>query len=348
MTAALFNSRPTFRSFIYTNMDYQLENLGPEEFQHLAQALLTKEQPNVQCFPVAQPDGGRDALALNFRGLINPEKESIVYQIKYVRKPLALADAHVWLEGILKEEAKKVAELLPKGVKQFVLITNVPGTAHPSSGSIDKVDALLEEHMPCPATVWWRNDVNRRLDDAWNIKWSYPQVMSGPDVMRSLIENGMGEHKERRMDAIKSFLLDQYLAEEEVKFKQIHLQNKLLDLFIDVPIEGGIPNNWMISGRGSGGAMRMRVYDEDPTDVPIGAATAILTGRAHRFHSSIVLEGAPGQGKSTITQYIAQVYRMRLLHKDDELLKIEKGHRGGRMRLPIKVDLRDFATWLAK
>ena len=44
-------------------MDYPFENLDPERFQQFCQALLTKEFPNIQCFPVAQPDGGRDALS---------------------------------------------------------------------------------------------------------------------------------------------------------------------------------------------------------------------------------------------------------------------------------------------
>lgn len=46
-------------------MDYLFENLGPERFQHLSQALLAREHRDVQCFPVAQPDGGRDAIALS-------------------------------------------------------------------------------------------------------------------------------------------------------------------------------------------------------------------------------------------------------------------------------------------
>jgi hypothetical protein len=44
-------------------MNYPLENLGPEQFQEFCQALLLREHPNVQCFPVAQPDGGRDAVS---------------------------------------------------------------------------------------------------------------------------------------------------------------------------------------------------------------------------------------------------------------------------------------------
>lgn len=335
-------------------MDYQLENLGPEGFQHLVQALVSKAYPGVQCFPVAQPDGGRDVTSIRRLNTRLSEAEIVIFQVKYSRNPTA-TDEHKWLEKILKEEAPKVRKLMPKGVKEFVLVTNIAGTAHLDKGSIDRVDALLKKYMPCPASVWWRNDINRRLDEAWNIKWSYPQIMSGPDVMRSLIENGMGEHKERRIDAIKSFLLDQYLAEEEVKFKQIHLQNKLLDLFIDVPIEGGTSDNWRSYFTSSSGSSthtvrheRTTSYEEDQADPEAGAATAILSGSAHRLRNSIVLEGAPGQGKSTITQYIAQVYRMRLLHKDHELSKIEQSNQEGRIRLPIKVDLRDFATWLSK
>ncbi|WP_375435035.1 NACHT domain-containing protein [uncultured Hymenobacter sp.] len=338
-------------------MDYQLENLGPEEFQHLAQALLIREHPNVQCFPVAQPDGGRDATSIRFvqslakvRHSIDSQEETIVYQIKFVRKPLAVTDAHAWLEDILKGEAKKIGKLIPQGVKQFILITNVPGTAHPGSGSIDKVAALLKLHMPCPAFVWWRNDINRRLDDAWNVKWSYPQVMTGPDIMRSLIENGMGEHKERRISTIKSFLVEQFLADEEVKFKQVELQNKLLDLFIDVPLVESTPEMRRYSYRSFGHARRAPIMDEEGflSEAEVGASTMILGEMAQRLFPSIVLEGAPGQGKSTITQYVAQVYRMRLLEKDDELSKVEESHKNGKMYLPIKVDLRDLATWLSK
>src|SRR5437773_2725150 len=47
-------------------MDYPLENLGPERFQQFCQALLAKEYPDMQCFPVAQPDGGRDAVSYHF------------------------------------------------------------------------------------------------------------------------------------------------------------------------------------------------------------------------------------------------------------------------------------------
>jgi hypothetical protein len=62
---------------------YLFENLGPEKFQHLCQALLIKEHPELQCFPVAQPDGGRDGLV---RGSIDGTVPTVVVQVKYKRR----------------------------------------------------------------------------------------------------------------------------------------------------------------------------------------------------------------------------------------------------------------------
>jgi len=80
-------------------MDYPFENLEPERFQQFCQALLVKEFPDVQCFPVAQPDGGRDSPCLFMHG----QKEGFfVFQVKFARKPLAETDPHKWLTDILK------------------------------------------------------------------------------------------------------------------------------------------------------------------------------------------------------------------------------------------------------
>jgi hypothetical protein len=62
--------------------------------------------------------------------------------------------------------------------------------------------------------------------------------------------------------------------------------------------------------------------------------------------SRIVLEGAPGQGKSTITQYVCQVMRMHLLGKETALEALPKQHRSTRVRIPFRVDLRDLAKWM--
>jgi hypothetical protein len=88
-------------------MDYNLEALGDERFQKLCQALLTTSFPNVQCLPVGQPDGGRDAFARQPGGFI-------VFQVKYSRNP-ANKDERIAISDLIKSEKPKVDELIKRG-----------------------------------------------------------------------------------------------------------------------------------------------------------------------------------------------------------------------------------------
>ncbi len=337
-------------------MDYPLENLGPERFQQVCQALIARERPDVQCFPVAQPDGGRDALA---RYYLERKAKFGVYQVKYARRPLAEVDPHKWLLAVVGEEAPKIAPLVPKGASAYFLVTNIPGTAHPESGSIDKMNQTLSDALGVPAICWWRDDVNRRLDSAWAVKWAYPEIMVGPDFLRALVESGLTEHRERRAATVRAFLRHQYEVDEEVRFKQAELQNKLLDLFIDVPMalrenrsprKRGVASIPISRGNNAPDSEEQveRWHDLTSHEEAIGATTLLLNPALQQAAPHVVIEGAPGQGKSTIAQYVCQVHRMKLLGEEDLLATLPPDHRRVPVRLPVKIDLRDFATWLGK
>ncbi|MCE9596728.1 MAG: NTPase (NACHT family)-like protein [Spirochaetia bacterium] len=324
-------------------MDYSLEQLGPERFQEVCQALLTKAFPRTQCFPIAQPDGGRDAVS-RFSG----EDGFVVYQVKFVRKasdPIS----REWLKDIVEKEAPKVRDLIPKGAKEYYLLTNVPGTAHPSVGSIDLVQEVFSEYLPIPAQCWWRDDLNRRLDDSWNIKWAYPEILSSQDILRAIVESGLGEHANRRTSAIKAFLRDQFQRDTEVRFKQVELQNKLLDLFIDVPLnfrDGASKEMQHRRHLFTFSAIANQIGRNSGVDEGTGAATLLLHSATQEHLKRTVLEGAPGQGKSTIVQYVCQIHRSRILNEGISDERIPQGHRLSPVRLPFKVDCRDFALWL--
>lgn len=82
----------------------------------------------------------------------------------------------------------------------------------------------------------WREDLSRRLDTTWDLKWVYPELMTGPDLIRAVLESGLSEDRQRRQETIRSFIRDQYEIDRQVRFKQVELQNNLLNLFIDVPV----------------------------------------------------------------------------------------------------------------
>ena len=62
---------------------YQYEQLNGESFQQLSQSLLVKEFPGIQCLPVGQPDGGRDAIARLYEAT-DESTGFILYQVKFV------------------------------------------------------------------------------------------------------------------------------------------------------------------------------------------------------------------------------------------------------------------------
>ncbi len=125
-------------------MDYALENLGAERFQEFCQAVLLQDHPGLRCFPVGQPDGGRDALSFHDTRDSDGRRQFAVFQVKFSRKPHAEKNPHDWLIETVKGELEKIAELVSRGATSYYLLTNVPGTAHPDTGSIDKLEALLE------------------------------------------------------------------------------------------------------------------------------------------------------------------------------------------------------------
>lgn len=332
-------------------MDYNLENLGPEKFQEICHSLLAKGFPKTQCFPVGQRDGGRDAISY----LMGDEQPGfIVYQVKFVRNPRSEKAPHEWLKSVIADEAPKVQKLIPKGAKGYYLLTNIPGTAYPESGSIDAVQTILNNHLEVPSQCWWRDDLNRRLDDSWSIKWAYPEILTGPDILRYIIESGLSEDAERRTSAIRAFIRDQFDRETEVRFKQVELQNKLLDLFIDVPLNlrTSLPQRNL---RRHEAAILHAISNETLSTIShssqshsIGAASFLLHPLTQQHFNRVVIEGAPGQGKSTVTQYICQIHRARILNQGLNDPRIPKEHRENPVRLPFKIDCRDFSSWLSR
>jgi hypothetical protein len=155
-------------------MTYLYESLSPERFQHFCQALLVSQFPNVQCLPVGQPDGGRDAFLRHIKRKDGGEKELFVFQVKYGRSATDREDS--FIEDICKNESAKVKRLVQRGAKAYYLLTNIQGTSHLDVGTIDRMNAALTECLGLPAFCWWRDDLDRRVDTNADIKWSYPEM----------------------------------------------------------------------------------------------------------------------------------------------------------------------------
>jgi len=343
-------------------MGYLYENSNPERFQHFCQSLISLSFPALQCFPVGQPDGGRDGW--------DPDTKTVL-QVKFKRDDDT--ESAEWMINALEKELPKIHRLANRGAERYIMATNAHGTAHFDNGRIDKVQNWLNTNLPIPGTCLWRDELDRRFDTApASLKFKYSELLSLEDGIEIVLGAVLGKYNEYQQDAIRSFIAAQFDTDKTVKFKQVSLSNDLLDLFIDVPI--GFPSNFFaragrLSTQDDGHKIILKALTGSDHAVlldrevgvgdiyfgttsgsvrklKIGAAELLLGSVAQDHLKLVVLEGAPGQGKSTLAQYVCQIHRARYLRKKELLSRIPETYQKTAFRIPVKVDLRDYASFL--
>ncbi len=335
---------------------YHYEALGDDRFQEFCQALISASFPNAQCLPVGQPDGGRDAFLLHHltvRKSVEGSSDTIVFQVKYAKNP-SDRDEREMVESVIKTEGPKIDVLKKRGMTKYYLLTNVRGTAHLDVGSIDRVNKALSEAFGIEAYCWWRDDLDRRLDAQAGIKWSYPETLKATDLLEKLVAGQLGEDEERRRGALRAYMTSQYEEDQELKFKQTDLRSTMTELFVDLPMRFSPQSTGstkyitvhrrLVARDARGWALREGFEYEEES---YRAAQYFVEAKDSLRLSRVVLEGAPGQGKSTVTQFICQILRMQLLDKKAHQAALPLHFQRAHAKVPFRVDLRDLAKWLS-
>lgn len=91
-------------------MTYHFEQLSDDTFQKLCQAILKAERPLVQCLPVSQRDGGRDAIQRQPDGLA-------IYQVKFSLNAATKSERDA-IADLIRLERSKIEDLVRKGATE--------------------------------------------------------------------------------------------------------------------------------------------------------------------------------------------------------------------------------------
>lgn len=306
---------------------YLYERLGDHDFQQLVNALLSAQFPNFTPMALRQADGGVDGLRK-----LGPSSV-LVYQVKWSvsgseKNPVS------WLDAVVKKELDNLRRLSAEGVRRYALVTNVPSTAKPGSGTFVQLNKKLDEYAKelgfDEMTCIWREALNSWLDNSEDsIKWAYADMLAGWDLIRFLVAEQVGATKNQAdRKLIRQVAASQWDDDQRVKFSQAEVDRKrMVDLFVDVTAE-------LVHS-----PERARVRSLSSNE---------LGGAAHHLLQTPVpftlVRGAPGQGKSTLSQYICQVHRSAFVPESERpktLPALEKP------RFPIRLDLSDYALWLS-
>ncbi|MGV0625956.1 NACHT domain-containing protein [Mycolicibacter minnesotensis] len=306
---------------------YLYERLGDHDFQQLVSALLSSQFSDYIAMPLRQADGGRDGL----RKL--DASKVMVYQVKWSANGKE-KDPVSWLDGIVKSEEASLRRLAEQGVRNYVLVTNVGSTGKPESGTFDRLNAKLEEHEKNfgfdQMTVIWREALDPWVDNApTETKWAYAEMLAGWDLVRYLVAEHVGAGKDKaHRDLIRKVAAAQWEDDKRVKFSQSDVdREQVVDLFVDVTAD----------------RVHAPASSRLPAHLPdeIGGAAAYLARTSAPF---TLVRGAPGQGKSTLSQFVSQAHRMSFIpesERPESMRELEIP------RFPIRLDLSDYALWLA-
>ncbi|WP_262064489.1 NACHT domain-containing protein [Streptomyces sp. STR69] len=343
-------------------MKFDLSKLGPREFENLAQSLALAEIGSALSVFGPGPDGGREA---TFDGPVKLGKDGPtvegygVFQAKYCENLTTPRKDATWLISQIRDELKdwKTSTKRTKKPDCLIFVTNVTLSGVPNTGGLDRAHKELKTQ--CEALgiekwyVWHGETVNRLLEIHPKIRTSYAAWVLPGDVLAELYS----QFSARKQEVGKG--LQRYLAKELVRDLHVNLdqagsaddlQIPLAEVFIDLPM--GPP------GASSPGAH---------THVLRGLINACdkrgssRTADRRKSNGRFVLVGGPGQGKSTVSQFLCQIYRARLIEgtsvgrtKDvAQAVKLitEQSAREGLIpnshRWPVKVPLTQLADDLA-
>ncbi|MCL6736896.1 NACHT domain-containing protein [Streptomyces neyagawaensis] len=346
---------------------YPYEQLDGRRFQLLAQGLITAEHPNVQCFNLSGPDGGRDAVGMSLQSAKASFQDTHVFQVKFrEQNPHGIPttdDLFKWVITNLKAELPKVKRLARRGAELFTFITNVSATGHPDSGLRDRVRDWTTENLPLPTSIWWREDIDARLSRHADLVFKF-SLFRGIDSVRAYFQSltstastpsilsGVSAHPSNPgMSTMLLYLSKQYEEEESFRFKQVEPDPiSVLDHFVDTPVivtqrnfEFGYLHSLLTSVD-----PEIEIFDEDHDDAgySVKAARLVMNEKFVEGFRRVVLEGAPGQGKTTLVQYIGQVHRARILNRNNDLQRVPTELTSAPLRLPIRIELRHLGVWL--
>lgn len=293
--------------------EFAFENLSDRAFEQLTSALtMAVFGAGVEAFGPG-PDGGRDA---TFRGSVDWSRFDmgsdrwngyVVIQAKQRSvNSNAPADNLAWLSGQVRSELTAWAKRHAEGrttPDYLLFVTNVRLSSVAGSGGIDRIDRiiadrLVDEDLKTSGIrgwkIWHRDQLDALLRRHDGIRRSFRGLLTFGDILSSL-GSLLGETTAEELEApLRAHAEQALVVERWVQFDAVGGSGRqsVESMIIDLPCPGET-------------ALNVLLRHSDPV------LRASMQTAANPKH--IVFTGAPGNGKSTLSQFWTQLMRARLL-----------------------------------
>ncbi len=328
---------------------YNLDALGSQEFERLCQSLVQQVIGQGAKVYGMGSDGSRE---VTFHGKAPyPSKKeqwdgSWIFQAKFHDiQQIGPKEARIRLIVELKNELSKITEKYKHSCDNFILMTNVSLTPVFQKGIKDKIDNQIipkYHHAIKHIHVWGAEEICRFLDAYPGIRQTYAHLLVSGDIIARLLR--LMEDKETELDELVKlycqgcFDHEQYAALDDagdVEDERVALQRVFIDLDVKPPTFPQSPQTlerlpeWL----------KQAAEDEDRTS----ALSYLLDDSV----LGLVLIGGPGEGKSTLGQYLVQIHRARLIGRLNELGNNIDKFEKCIPRIPFRILLKEYAQWVS-
>lgn len=348
----------------------ELHRLDPQTFEHLVNALAIRVLGNGTTGFGPGSDGGRDGY---FEGEANYPSERERWsgrwyiQSKYHRPHLS-KDPQKWLLQRIEEELEsfKSAEGMRAWPDNWIIATNIDPSGVPETGLFDRARQFVSSARPELAgrfAIWGGGKLLTLLQQHRDIAEAYGHFLTPGQVLSELYKQFQSDRNE--LEAIINHLIVRGLRDHQhTKLEQAGSASEtrpgLQKLFVDLPIQCAEFNLRSL-------ALQHLCSAAAESHRPRSGDVNGRTWRKWSRHPSRArvwfIKGGPGQGKSTLTQFICQIQRASLIlqrngptvvSRDIELAsEIRSRAEDDRAwpavpRIPVAFELRDYAHWFGQ
>ena len=350
--------------------------MGTRQFEQLTQALAYAEAGSSLSVFGDGADGGREAtweIGSQSDAKTDPFWTGFgVLQAKMRQFPETPADNLKWAETELGQELAKWANPDSRRTKvpeKLLFVTNVrlsPGTGGGKESILGfAAQTASNLGLSTKVRVWDYADLCTRIDTNKSVRHTYGAWILPGDILAALLDH-TNEEERRLSNALTTHAARSFLDDAGLSLRQAgsvaDQPLSLADVFTDVPAD---PVRWDATrhyfvraseslDKAAVTASIVRMADD---------ATRDSASLVHEPVRRMVLVGGPGQGKSTVTQYLAQLYRAAFLRGSEvasspdlhgAMNQLDSNAESRQIavpagrRWPVRVILSDFADALAR
>lgn len=362
--------------------DFKLDGLSPRVFEHIVQELaIGAISATVTPFGDG-PDGGREG---TFEGKTCYGTDEVrwngygIIQAKYKTRPESVALGGTWAIKELRKELTQFtrAKKRRNAPDYYIFATNVV-LAPNEGGTKDKIIAILKEFTEKYGVkdfdIWDYDKLRTLISRDEKVRRSYLAWISPSDVLADLCDF-FDSHKKDYYKIMLRYIQNELLADQYAKLEQAGDSKDeaipLSQVFIDLPTSSRRVSMEAPDPQGSnegprfvqqiihsaGIELKSQIQLDSQPDLfnDVNNSPRLRRGR-------YVLIGGPGQGKTTVSQYICQIFRCEILQSVPQHLLSEEArlalrnflekdnttYKPAARRLPFRIVLSEFAKTLAQ